>query len=80
MRKKCLCWEKIMFWGLFLNFKKMVIFYHFGKMTRVDPGYSQTSCFNIPLESPLYKLQNAHKISNIWRPLEICDYVNSTER
>jgi hypothetical protein len=29
------------------------------------------SCFNIPLESALYKLQNAGKKSNIWKPLEI---------
>jgi hypothetical protein len=45
---------------LFLK-KKWSFFDHFGKMSRVAPGYSQMSCFNIPLESALYKLQNAHK-------------------
>ena len=46
-------------------------------MLCVAPEYSQTSCFNIPLESALYKLQNAIKKSKIWEPLWICDDVNS---
>ena len=46
-------------------------------MSRVVPGYTQTSYF-IPLESALYKLENAHKILNKWRALKVCDYVNST--
>jgi hypothetical protein len=31
------------------------------------------------LESALDKLQNEHKITNIWIPLEICDEGNSTK-
>ena len=62
----------------FSQFKrKCSIFVPIGKMPCVAPGYSQTSCFNIPLESALYKLQNAHKNRLNWRPLEICDSVNS---
>ena len=45
-------------------------------MPRVVPGYIEMSCFNIPWETALYKLQNAHKKSNIWKTLEICDEGN----
>jgi hypothetical protein len=55
----------------------MVIFHHYGKMSRVTPGYSQISLSNIPLESALDKLQNSQKKSNIWKPLGIRDKVNS---
>ena len=69
---------KIIFLGLFLISKKWSFYDHFGKMSRVAPGYSQMSCFDIAFESALDKHQNGHKKSNIWKPLEIiCDAENS---
>ncbi len=41
------------------------------------PGNSQKSCFNIPLESAMDKLQIEPKQSKFWRPLEKCDNGNS---